>query len=352
MKPFPHITLLPGVSFALAAALLFGVSTPVAKMLLGQVAPVQLAGLLYLGSGSGLTICWWLRLRFQRGHCQEASLQVLDLPWLAGAILAGGIAGPLLLMVGLSLTPASSASLLLNLEGVFTAVIAWLAFQEHVDFRIALGMAAITAGGLLLSWTGHPELASFWGPGAVIGACLAWGIDNNLTRKIAVGDPLQIAAAKGLIAGAVNLTLAHVAGTDLPPLLTVATSALIGFLSYGVSLTCFVLALRYIGTARTGAYFSIAPFIGATLSIFILGEPLTRPFLVAAGFMGVGLWLHLTERHEHRHKHELLEHDHRHTHDEHHQHGHSEEPHSHPHFHPEVLHSHPHYPDIHHRHGH
>jgi drug/metabolite transporter (DMT)-like permease len=352
MKLFPHPTYPPGVSFALAAALLFGISTPVAKILLGQVAPVQLAGLLYLGSGSGLTICWWLRLRFQPGYFQEASLHVPDLPWLAGATLAGGIAGPLLLLVGLSLTPASSASLLLNLEGVFTAAIAWFAFQEHFDFRIALGMAAITAGGLLLSWVGHPELASFWGPGAIIGACLAWGIDNNLTRKIAAGDPLQIAAAKGLIAGAVNLVLARVAGMDLPPLLTVATSALIGFLSYGVSLTCFVLALRYIGTARTGAYFSLAPFIGAALSIVILGEPLTRPFLVAAGFMGVGFWLHLTERHEHKHTHELLEHDHRHTHDEHHQHGHREEPHSHLHSHPAIFHSHPHYPDIHHRHGH
>lgn len=352
MKPFARIAFPAGVSFALAAALLFGASTPAAKILLGQVAPVQLAGLLYLGSGSGLALWWWLRFHFQRRNSQEASLRLPDLPWLAGAILAGGIAGPILLMIGLSLTPASSASLLLNLEGVFTAVVAWLAFKEHCDRRIMLGMVAITAGGLLLSWTGQPELGMSWGSVAIIGACLAWGIDNNLTRKISAGNPVQIAAAKGLIAGMVNLILAHAAGAALPTPLAVATTALIGFLSYGVSLTFFVLALRHIGTARTGAYFSVAPFIGATLSLLVLGERFTLPFLVAAGLMGIGLWLHLTEQHEHQHKHELLEHAHRHIHDEHHQHGQDEEPHSHPHSHPDIFHSHPHYPDIHHRHGH
>ncbi|MBI3797241.1 MAG: DMT family transporter, partial [Deltaproteobacteria bacterium] len=275
MKPLSRLTFPPGVCFALAAALLFGASTPIAKILLGQVEPIQLAGLLYLGSGSGLAFWWWLHCRLQPGNSQEASLQLLDLPWLAGAILAGGVAGPILLMIGLSLTPASSASLLLNLEGVFTALVAWFAFKEHCDRRIILGMVAITAGGLLLSWTGQPELGISWGSVAIIGACLAWGIDNNLTRKISAGDPVQIAAAKGLIAGMVNLLLAHAVGTALPTPLVVATTALIGFLSYGISLTFFVLALRHIGTARTGAYFSVAPFIGATLAIFVLGERLT-----------------------------------------------------------------------------
>ncbi|HEV8712918.1 MAG TPA: DMT family transporter [Candidatus Binatia bacterium] len=347
-----RLELSAGVSFALAAALLFGASTPVAKVLLGKVDPILLAGLLYLGSGSGLAFWWWLRSRLQRGDSQEASLQLSDLPWLAGAILAGGIVGPILLMVGLALTPASSASLLLNLEGVFTAVIAWFVFKEHCDRRIVLGMVAITAGGLLLSWTGQPELKVPWGAVAIVGACFAWGIDNNLTRKIALGDPRQIAGVKGLIAGTVNLALAHVAGTNLPSFSVLAIAALVGFLSYGVSLTLFILALRHIGTARTGAYFSVAPFIGAALSILVLGERLTISFLAAAGLMGIGVWLHLTERHEHEHRHELLKHDHRHVHDEHHQHEHSEESHSHSHWHQEIWHSHSHYPDIHHRHGH
>jgi drug/metabolite transporter (DMT)-like permease len=352
MKPISFITFQPGVSFALAAALLFGASTPVAKILLGQVEPMQLAGLLYLGSGSGLAIWWWLRFRFQRGGSQEASLQLSDLPWLAGAILAGGIIGPVLLMVGLALTLASSASLLLNLEGVFTALLAWLAFKEHFARRIALGMAAITTGGLLLSWTGQAELGLPWGALAIVGACLAWGIDNNLTRKVSAGDPVQIAGAKGFVAGTVNLVIALTAGAPLPGVLTMLTAAVVGFLGYGVSLVLFVLALRHIGTARTGAYFSLAPFIGALISILVLGDHLTAHFLVAAALMGVGAWLHLTERHEHEHRHQPLEHDHKHIHDEHHQHAQSEGPHSHSHSHPEMFHAHPHYPDLHHRHGH
>ncbi|HKA53979.1 MAG TPA: EamA family transporter, partial [Candidatus Binatia bacterium] len=310
------------------------------------------AGLLYLGSGSGLALWWWLRRGFQRGDAQEASLQLSDLPWLTGAILAGGIVGPLLLMVGLALTPASSASLLLNLEGVFTAVVAWFVFKEHCDRRIAAGMLAIIAGGLLLSWAGRPQFGVPWGAAAIVGACLAWGLDNNLTRRVAAGDPLQIAGLKGLIAGAVNLTLARAAGVNLPGFLTVVTAAVVGFFGYGVSLAFFVLALRHVGTARTGAYFSVAPFIGAALAVLVLGERPTLSFLAAAGLMGIGVWLHLTEQHQHQHRHEPLAHDHRHVHDEHHRHGHDEEPHSHPHSHPEILHSHLHYPDIHHRHGH
>jgi drug/metabolite transporter (DMT)-like permease len=255
-------------------------------------------------------------------------------------------------MLGLTITPASSASLLLNLEGVFTATLAWFVFEEHLDRRIALGMVAITTGSFLLSWVGRPALDVPWGALAIVGACLAWAVDNNLTRKISAGDPLQIAAAKGIVAGAVNLAIALTAGATTPKILTVAAAAIVGFLGYGVSLVLFVLALRHLGTARTGAYFSAAPFIGAALSILILGDRLTAHFVVAAALMGSGVWLHLTERHVHEHWHESLEHDHRHVHDEHHQHGHGETAHSHFHTHGEVLHAHPHYPDIHHRHGH
>lgn len=349
-------TWLSGISFAVLAAVLFGASTPFSKILLGKTEPVMLAGLLYLGSGIGLTTWSWLRAR-SKGGTRDAKLKRLDLPWLAGAILAGGIIGPILLMVGLAMTPASSASLLLNLEGVFTAMLAWFVFKENFDRRIATGMFAITVGGLLLSWDGRPEVDVPWGALAITGACLAWGIDNNLTRRISAGDPVQIAAAKGLVAGAVNLTIALAAGSSVPTLLTVTIAALLGFFGYGLSLTLFVLALRHIGTARTGAYFSLAPFVGALISILVLRDSLTLPFLMAAGLMGIGVWLHLTERHKHEHLHEVLEHDHRHVHDEHHQHEHAEsvplrEPHSHPHRHERMVHSHPHYPDIHHRHGH
>ena len=341
-----------GVSVALIAAILFGASTPLSKMLLGQVDPILLAGLLYLGSGIGLTLWWWLRACFTRKDFREASLKTSDLPWLAGAILAGGIVGPVLLMAGLTVTPASSASLLLNLEGVLTALLAWFVFKEHFERRLVWGMGTITAGGLLLSWVGRPALGIPWGALAIVGACLAWAIDNNFTRKVSAGDPVQIAGAKGIVAGVVNLTIALATGATIPGGFTVLTAAVVGFLGYGVSLVLFVLALRHLGTARTGAYFSLAPFMGAAIAVIALGDRLTSHFLLAAVLMGGGAWLHLTEHHEHEHWHEPLEHDHSHVHDVHHGHGRDEEPHSHLHSHPELFHAHPHYPDLHHHHEH
>src|SRR5438876_2380145 len=205
-----HPTLLTGVTFAIGAAVLFGASTPFAKILLGKTEPILLAGLLYLGSGGGLLIWWLFSRRLISRH--EAGLKLNDLRWLAGAILSGGIVGPVLLLIGLRYTPASSASLLLNLEGVLTALLAWFVFKENFDRRIAFGMAAITAGGLLLSWAGRPELGVPWGAVAIAGACFAWAIDNNLTRKVSAKDPVQIAAAKGLVAGVVNLSIAFALG--------------------------------------------------------------------------------------------------------------------------------------------
>lgn len=342
------------VTFALLAAALFGASTPLAKLLVGRVDPVLLAGLLYLGSGCGLAAWRWA---WSRGQVSEAPLKRSDVPWLAGAILFGGVLGPILLMVGLTSTPASAASLLLNLEGVLTAVLAWVVFRENFDRRIALGMAVITAGGVVLSWEGRPEVGVPWGAFAIAGACLGWAIDNNLTRKVSAGDPVQIAAIKGLAAGAVNVGVALARGVEWPASATVVACGAVGLAGYGVSLTLFVLALRGLGTARTGAYFSVAPFVGAAVSLVLLGDRPTVGFFAAAGLMAIGVWLHLTERHEHEHAHEELTHDHSHAHDEHHQHGHAAgdppgEPHSHPHHHPPMRHSHPHYPDIHHRHGH
>ena len=344
----------PGVPLALASAVLFGISTPVAKALLGEVQPVVLAGLLYLGSGVGL---WTLRrIVRSRRPSTEATLQRRDIPVLALVVLLGGMAGPLLLMIGLAATPASTASLLLNLEGVFTLAIAWVVFRENVDVRIGAGAAAILGAAALLSWSAGPETAG-WRSLAIAVACLAWAIDNNVTRKLSNADPVQLAMIKGLGAGALNATLGMIVGAQWPHLSSALAAGVVGFLGYGVSLVCFILALRHLGTARTGAYFSMAPFVGATVAIAALGEPITPRFVVAAALMAAGLYLHVTERHEHEHVHEPMAHEHRHVHDAHHQHAHGPgdppgEPHTHWHEHPRLVHSHPHYPDMHHRHHH
>ncbi len=303
MLPVTHRPPKAGVLIALASAILFGASTPLSKLLLGNVEPVLLAGLLYLGSGCGLALWLFLRSRITRQGSKEAPLKRGDLPWLAGAIFFGGVVGPVSLMAGLAVTPAATASLLLNLEGVLTALLAWFVFKENFDRRIALGVACITGGGVLLSWTGSTTTGVAWGALGIAGACLAWGIDNNLTRKVSGGDPVQIAAAKGFVAGGVNVTIAGVMGAHWPGVPFVLAAGLVGLLGYGVSLVLFVLALRHLGTARTGAYFSLAPFVGAVLSLLAFHEAVTLPLLAASALMGLGVWLHLTERHEHEHDH-------------------------------------------------
>src|SRR5689334_7025208 len=343
-----------GIPLALLSAVLFGASTPFAKLLLGQVAPWPMAGLLYLGAGLGLA-----GIHLARGALSlpdvEAPLRRADVPWLVAVIAAGGILGPLLLMLGLARTDAAASSLLLNLEGLATMGTAWVVFRENVDRRLLLGALAILAGAVLLSWQGRGGSLS-WGAVLIAGACLCWGIDNNLTRKLSSADPVQIAMLKGLVAGTVNFTLALAQGASLPPVLTVLAAGIVGFLGYGVSLALFVLALRHLGTARTGAYFSTAPFVGALLSLLILRDRLTIAVVAAAVLMVIGVWLHLTERHGHEHVHEEMEHEHRHSHDEHHQHHQDPallaETHTHVHRHEKLRHAHSHYPDIHHRHEH
>src|SRR5262245_5637372 len=250
------------VLYALISAALFGVSTPAAKLLVGSVHPAVLAGLLYCGAGVGVAA---LRRLFPSiiSGAPEVALGRSELPWLAGAIAAGGIAGPLLLMLGLARTDAAAASLLLTLEGVATALLAWFVFHENFDRRIALGMGCLVAGAAVLAWSGQPTWSGLIGPAAIVAACIAWGLDNNLTRKVSLADPLQIVELKGLVAGPVNLALGFWVGGGLPAPETIALAALVGFLGYGVSLALFVLALRDLGTARTGAYFSTAPFLGA-----------------------------------------------------------------------------------------
>lgn len=359
-----------GVVYALLAALLFGITTPLAKGLLVGISPVLLAGLFYLGSGIGLGIyLLTTQLAAQitgRQKSSEASLQKSDLPWLAGAIIFGGIIAPAFLMFGLATTKASSASLFLNLEGVFTALIAWFIFRENFDKRIFLGMVAIVLGGIILSGA-EVNLTSvrtnLGGVLLIVGACLSWAIDNNLTRKVSNANPAQITCLKGLYAGLVNVSLAlffQAESAALPSLSYIMAALFVGFLGYGVSLALFVLALRHLGTARTGAYFALAPFVGAAIAILLLNEPMTWAFLAAACLMAIGLWLHLTENHSHEHVHQQMQHQHKHTHDEHHQHVHagddakntSGEPHTHSHIHERLEHGHAHFPDAHHQHEH
>lgn len=341
-----------GVRAAIASAVLFGAGTPFAKVLLGDASPWLLAGLLYTGSGLGLT-AWRLIRRAPRVRIQRREA------WpLVGAVFFGGLVAPVLLMAGLANMPASGASLLLNAEAVFTAVLAWFVFRENFDRRIALGMIAIVAGAAVLSVSSEAEFGSPWPALAILAACLCWGLDNNLTRRVALSDAAWLAAVKGSVAGPVNLALAFALGATLPSVGVVAGAMLIGLFAYGVSLALFIVAMRHIGTARAGAYFSVAPFFGAVIAV-LMGEAVTWPLMIAAVLMGLGVWLHLTERHEHEHTHAALTHDHWHTHDEHHQHEHpSGEPvaagtrHWHEHTREGLTHSHEHYPDAHHRHRH
>jgi drug/metabolite transporter (DMT)-like permease len=346
------------ILYALASSILFGLSTPAAKALLGDVSPIVLAGLLYAGAGIGMTILrsfcrWWVSKSSER----EAALERTALPWLAGATVAGGVIGPILLMIGLANTRASTASLLLTLEGAATALLAWFLFRENFDRRVVFGMATIVAGAAVLAWSGTPTLSGLVGPLAIVGACVAWALDNNLTRKLSLSDPLRIVELKGLIAGPINVAIGLIAGGALPSFPRALSAGVVGFLGYGVSIALFVRALRDLGTARTGAYFSTAPFFGAIAAVLALGEPLTLQLITAGALMAVGVWLHLTEHHDHEHVHELTAHAHRHRHDEHHQHEHEPgdppvESHTHWHEHSRASHTHRHVPDAHHRHGH
>jgi drug/metabolite transporter (DMT)-like permease len=335
------------------SAALFGASTPVAKLLLGVTDPLLLAGLLYLGSGIGLGI---IALGARLSGRAEAPLRRRDLPWVGLIVLFGGVLGPALLMAGLASASGGAGSLLLNTEALATIAIAWIVFRESVDRRVFAGAMAILAGALVLSWPADDAAMTVGRGGAlIVAACICWGMDNNLTRKLSAADPVQIAMVKGVAAGVINTALGFANGAPLPKEGTLTVASIVGFLGYGVSLALFVLGLRHLGAARTGAYFSTAPFIGAAIAVPLLGEPITWPLIAAAALMAAGVYLHLAEKHEHEHVHEPLFHEHRHVHDTHHPHAPSDpdgEPHSHPHHHGRLVHKHPHYPDLHHRHEH
>jgi drug/metabolite transporter (DMT)-like permease len=344
-----------GVLAALGSAILFGISTPIAKLLLTHISPWLLAALLYLGSGIGL----WLVCRIRR--TPSIQLARCDWAWLASATIIGGMIAPVLLMAGLSAMPATSVSLLLNAESVFTALLAWFAFKENVDRRIALGMLLIVIGASILSWPKQgAAVSNMWPALLVLAACFAWALDNNLTRKVSLADASFIAMIKGLVAGGTNLAIALTLFVSWPDHRTAVFAGLLGFFSYGMSLTLFIIALRHLGTARTGAYFSVAPFCGALLAVVLLDEPVSAQLIIASVLMMIGVGLHLSERHIHRHRHVAVTHNHPHHHaidDLHHDHPHDpavppNTTHTHEHQHAALNHAHAHFPDAHHQHIH
>jgi drug/metabolite transporter (DMT)-like permease len=334
---------------ALGSAALFGLATPLAKLLLGDQTPQLLAGLLYLGSGLALGAAAYLRR-----DTITSRLSRSDIPTLAGVILLGGIIAPVALLRGLDQAPAATVSLLLNLEGVLTAALAWTFFHEHASRRTVTGLALIVVGGIVLSWQPGAGLV----PGAlwIVLACACWAADNNLTQRLSGRDPVHIAGIKGIVAGTVNLTIALALGAKLPGPGPALFAGAVGALGYGLSLVLFVVALSKLGTARTGAYFATAPFVGAVASFVLIRETLPQAFIVASILMGAGVWLHLTEKHGHAHRHEPVTHTHPHRHDDdHHDHIHDPavvETHTHEHVHAASSHVHPHTPDLHHRHDH
>ncbi len=344
---------------ALLAAALFGASAPLAKLLLGQVEPIPLAGLLYLGSGLSALLLLAGQRATVGDRVLEAGLSRGDWPWLAGAVLAGGVLAPIVLLFSLQETAAATASLLLNFEGLATTLIAVFLFREAINRRIGWAIGLIAAASIILSWDNQGEWGFSLGAAGILLATALWGLDNNFTRQISAKNPLTIVGVKGLVAGSFSLLLGLVLGGQLPGWPTILGALLLGSVSYGLSIMLFILALRELGAARSSALFSTAPFIGALLSFLIFRDTLDVRYLLGLLVMLVGAYLLVGEDHGHDHHHSYLTHEHRHRHDdEHHQHDHPsgsadrEQAHAHPHDHQPEEHDHPHTPDLHHPHDH
>jgi drug/metabolite transporter (DMT)-like permease len=340
----------------LLAAVLFGASAPLAKLLLGDIQPVMLAGLLYLGSGIGLGLLHLATRVKTKPDAVEARLKGKDYAWLTGAVLAGGIAAPILLLVSLQKTPASTASLLLNFEAVATAVIAWLIFREAIGRRALLAILLITVAGILLSLDTSGSWGFSLGALGILTACLFWGLDNNFTRNISSKDPVVITLVKGLAGGTFSILLALLLGNSLPGAGKLLAALALGSLSYGASIVLFIRAMRGMGAARTSALFNISPLVGVILSIVLLSDMPGWMFFVTIPILATGAVLLMTESHTHAHLHWAVTHEHAHNHsDGHHTHSHDgvvSGSHSHLHEHEEVTHAHVHLPDTHHRHAH
>jgi drug/metabolite transporter (DMT)-like permease len=340
---------IPFIFQALLAALFFGASAPLSKLLLGEVSPVLMAAFLYLGSGTGISLVK-LSQRI-RSSPKEARIRRPDVGWLAGAIIAGGIIAPIILMVSLQYTAASTASLLLNFEGVATTLIALFFFRESISRQAFAAIIAITFASIFLST--NPQASNFrfsLGALGVLLACTMWGLDNNFTRNISAKDPLTIVAWKGLVAGTFSLFLSLFLGQQLPALRSILGILLLGFISYGLSTMLFIYSMRGLGASRTSALYGTAPLAGVILSILIFHDPITWSFVVAAILMVAGALILSGEEHAHFHIHMPVVHEHRHTHDEFHGHDEANVTHSHEHEHPRTEHEHGHMPDIHHRH--
>ncbi|MBC7877416.1 MAG: EamA family transporter [Anaerolineales bacterium] len=342
---------LPFILQALLAAIFFGASAPIAKLLLGDnISPIFLAAFLYLGSGTGTSL---VRLvQRMRSKDAEAGIKSPDIIWLAGAIISGGIMAPIILMISLQNTPASTASLLLNFEGVGTTVIALLFFKEAISRRAWTAIIVITLASIFLSTNFESGFGLSLGALGIILACVLWGVDNNFTRNISGKDPLAIVAWKGLVAGTFSFFLAFFLGNPLPSIANIFYILILGFVSYGLSTILFIRSMRGLGAARTSALYGTAPLAGVLLSIVIFGEFPSFFFIIAAILMIGGALLLINEQHEHSHVHTALFHDHSHKHDESHKHDKGDGVHSHEHEHPAEEHEHDHMPDIHHRHGH
>ena len=341
----------------IASAVLFGLSAPLSKILIRDIAPVALAGLLYAGAFLGLSFYTvGKRWSGRESAHSAATLRKKDIPWLAGSIFTGGIGGPICLLLGLARISGTSVSLLLNLEGLATALIAVLVFRENAGRRIWAALGLMTCAGIFLSWDpgrGRFEIA---GSLLVLAAMVCWGLDNNFTRNIADRDPVLIARIKGLVSGVASLGLALLLGLKIPLDATLLGALVLGAFSYGISLVLYIRALAHLGAFRAGAFFSLAPFIGAIVSLAVLPEPARWVFAPGAVLMALGVVLMVGEDHAHHHRHERLVHAHDHGHrDGHHGHGHEDGTaglHAHEHEHEETEHIHVHWPDIHHRHGH
>jgi drug/metabolite transporter (DMT)-like permease len=344
-----------GAASGLVAAALFGASAPLSKLLLPGSDPLALAGLLYMGAGLGLSLHRLAVRRLRPLRHAEARLRPADAPLLAGIVLAGGVAAPVLMLFGLRRLTGVTSALLLNLEGPLTVLLAILLFGEHLDRRESLGTALTMAGAALLTLGPGGFRPDPYGAAAIAAACLLWAFDNNLTQRLSLRDPVAIVHFKTLAAGLASSSLAWATRQSFGSAPRVFAALALGALSYGLSLVLHVRALRLLGAARQAAFFSAAPFLGALLAVPLLGERPRWTDAAGAGVMLAGLVVLARARHAHRHTHVPLEHDHLHVHDEHHRHVHQgpvEEPHSHPHRHEALTHEHPHVSDLHHRHPH
>lgn len=342
---------------ALLASILFGASAPITKILLGQVEPIPLASFLYLGSGLGLLVFQMANVIIKKQVINEAPLKNKDFLWLLGAIIVGGIIAPIILLTSLKITPASTASLLLNFEAVATTIIAIIFFKENAGKQILSAVVLITLASIILSW----DLKNQWGFSigslGIILACFCWGIDNNFTRNISSKNPFSIVTIKGIVAGLFSLILSIILKNKIPDLKVIIIAMIIGFFCYGLSIVLFVFAMRDLGSTRTSALFGTAPFIGSILSFILIRDIPSGMFFISLPIMIIGAVFLLKEEHQHQHIHEIIEHEHRHNHDDgHHNHEHFDEQikgyHSHFHMHRGIEHNHPHSPDINHRHVH